>query len=117
MAQDSSSDKTFSGNERVQVQKMTKLAVCHVHRAPKEVFERDRVLDQKYTSSKLKSSITEISIYFPFRVSNLKIFSALHGKLHPFEFKQSAFCRCIAEASGQQASTAVTILGRKELKM
>ena len=69
----------------------------------------------KYPPNKLRISAIEITIQFFNCVLNLRILCALQDKLQPFGFKLSVFCSCLAAASGQQTSTAVTRLGRKGL--
>ena len=73
--------------------------VLHVHMAPEEVFEQDHVIDQKYTPSKLKISIVEITVQFFICFLNSKTLSVLQGKLQLLGFKQSVLCSCLTATS------------------
>ena len=54
--------------------------VSQLSMTPEEVFEQDHVIDQKYTPSKLKISIVEITVQFFICFLNSKTLSVLQGK-------------------------------------
>ena len=72
---DFSTNKLSTGKK-----KMAQHVVSRVHTAPEEVFEQDHVIDQKYTPSKLKISIVEITVQFFICFLNFKTLSILQGK-------------------------------------
>ena len=73
---DFSTNKLSTGKKKKKAQHV----VSRVHMVPEEMFEQDHVIDQKYTPSKLKISIVEITVQFFICFLNSKTLSVLQGK-------------------------------------